>query len=214
MNIAKRILYYSFYGVLLAAMGLAAINAFDAAFTIQGNSIWYQIFCFFFNALAIIAGLVLGIQGIRKDGNSESDNRKLNHGNSIIVVYLLFVLISYFVYTLLLISMGQNLPISMMLTILLSAVGLIYSLLVDFQDRPLAKCIGSGIGYFLFLAFAIVELRIRILASGLSSLVGYLLILLALVGLGMNIVSTVEAMLERKEDPAAIEEEPSGEERE
>ena len=52
-NIAKKILRYSFYGVLLTAMGLAAINAIGVAFTLGGENVWCQVFCFAFNALGM-----------------------------------------------------------------------------------------------------------------------------------------------------------------
>lgn len=52
-NIAKKILCYSFYGVLLTAMGLAAINAIGVAFTLGGKNVWYQVFWFDFNTLGM-----------------------------------------------------------------------------------------------------------------------------------------------------------------
>ena len=205
MNIAKKILCYSFYGVLLTAMGLAAINAIGVAFTFGGGTIWYQIFCFAFNVLGILAALIFGIYSLKKAGQEDTDNRKLNNANSILALYLIAILLSYFVYMLLLLSNGQTLPISMMCAILVSMGALTYSLLIPFDERPLAKCIGAGVGYLLFLAAAIVELGARKLAGGFAPLVGYSLILLALAGLGMNVVYTIAKMIKNKAESTSEE---------
>lgn len=34
-------------------MGIAAINAIGVAFTLGGENVWYQVFCFAFNALGM-----------------------------------------------------------------------------------------------------------------------------------------------------------------
>lgn len=205
MNIAKKILCYCFYGVLLTAMGLAAVDAIGVAFTFGGETIWYQIFCFVFNVLGILAALIFGIYSLKKAGQEDTDNRKLNNANSILALYLIAILLSYFVYMLLLLSNGQTLPISMMCAILVSMGALTYSLLIPFDERPLAKCIGAGVGYLLFLAAAIVELGARKLAGGFAPLVGYSLILLALAGLGMNVVYTIAKMIKNKAESTSEE---------